>query len=982
MPHGYDPALPEREQFFPGDGEIARRMRAFDWTGTDLGQPESWPQNLRGVVSLCLTSRSPLLLWWGPNFTLLYNDACAPLLGESWHPRCLGAAGRECREELWEAVGPALESVRATGQGARSEPFPFFVARTLSREEVYLRFTYDPVLASDGRTVDGIFSLLTDVTDEIIGARRLETLKKLSAPSNGARDIRAACSAAAQVFAEDPEDIPFAAIYVADERGAAANLEAAVYPVGDHRLPSRVTLAHNGSCWPLASMLANPAPAVLELDSLGLQLSGRRWPDPIRTALLLPVTVARSRLSGILVFGTSPRRPLDPSCRTFFDLMARHVDAALRNALECQDAKLPPPELKEGQGAEEAVGASERRFRALVRDLSAGVYTCDAAGYITYFNEAAAALWGRTPEIGREQWCGSFRIRRPDGSLVALDTCPMALALKGEPVSSGEELILEQPDGTWRNVMVYPEAIRDASGVVSGAVNIVLDITEFKSAQQALQWSEVRFRRYFELGLVGMAMTSPEKGILEVNDELCRILGYERSELQQKTWAELTHPDDLAADVAQFNRAMAGEIDSYTMDKRWIRKDGQVVDSIVSAVCVRHSDGSVDYFICLLRDITRRKRAEQGLQESERRFHLLVESIPHLVWSFRTNGTLAYWNQRFADYTGLSEEELKQGAWNAVHPDDVPRLQQAWRGAWAHDAPFEMEYRLRRRDGSYRRFVGRGEPVPDSYGRMVEWFGTSTDVEDRRQAAEDLCKAHMELADMMRLTSMGELAASIAHEINQPLGAIVNNANVALRLAGTEEAALNEKLRDVLSDIVDDARRASAIIARQRELVQRIAPSREPLPLHDLVREVLALAQPELKERRITVRLEIRGDLPPVLGDHVQLQQVILNLVMNAAEAMSAVPDKRRILTIGGRLWRRNGQLATLITVHDVGCGFGTDDSEQLFKAFYTTKPNGLGMGLRIAHSIVEAHGGHLWAEPNPDAGATFFVALPGSMPG
>src|SRR5579871_2881247 len=166
--HGHGPATWDREKFFPGDSELARRMRAFDWTRTDLGQPESWPQNLRGVVSLCLTSRSPILLWWGLNFTLLYNDACVSILGESMHPRCLGAAGRDCWENLWEVVGPTLECVRATGQGARSEAFSFFVARTLPREEVYLRFTFEPILATDGRTVDGIFSQATDVTDEII----------------------------------------------------------------------------------------------------------------------------------------------------------------------------------------------------------------------------------------------------------------------------------------------------------------------------------------------------------------------------------------------------------------------------------------------------------------------------------------------------------------------------------------------------------------------------------------------------------------------------------------------------------------------------------------------------------------------------------------------------------------------------------------------------------------------------------------------
>src|SRR5579871_6036857 len=139
MIDGHDPAPLEREPFFPGDSELARRMREFDWTRTQLGPLASWPQDLRGLLSLCLKSRSPILLWWGPNFNLLYNDACVPFLGESRHPRWLGAAGRDCWEKLWDVVGPTLESVRATGQGARSEAFPFLVARTLPREEVYLR---------------------------------------------------------------------------------------------------------------------------------------------------------------------------------------------------------------------------------------------------------------------------------------------------------------------------------------------------------------------------------------------------------------------------------------------------------------------------------------------------------------------------------------------------------------------------------------------------------------------------------------------------------------------------------------------------------------------------------------------------------------------------------------------------------------------------------------------------------------------------
>ncbi len=634
-------------------------------------------------------------------------------------------------------------------------------------------------------------------------------------------------------------------------------------------------------------------------------------------------------------------------------------------------------EVMERRRAEEALRSSEARFRSLLQGLPAAVYTCDAAGYITFFNEAAAALWGRRPELKSERWCGSLRMFRPDGSPVALDLCPMALVLRDGGTLSGEELIIERPDGTRRTVMACPEAIRDDSGQVAGAVNMVLDITGYKAAQQALQKSEDRFRQYFELGLIGMAITSPAKRILEVNDELCRILGYERSELLQKTWAELTHPDDLAADVAQFHRVLAGEFDGYTLDKRWIRKDGQVIDSIMAANCLRRADGSVDYFVGLVQDITKRKRAEEKVRESEERFRGLVESIPHHVWSFRKDGTPGYWNQRLADYTGLTAEQLKQGGWGALHPDDVERVREAWRKAWADETPYEMEQRIRGRDGRYRRFVCRADPISDSQGRFVEWFGTSTDVEERRRAQEELHHAQSELFRVTRLTSLGELAAGIAHEVNQPLGAIVNNANVSLQLANGETAAARQELREVLSDIVNDANRASAIIAHMRGLMKQVAPGREPLQLADLVRDVLALAEREIAEHRITVRTEIPNELPPISADLVQMQQVLFNLVMNGIEALSATETSRRVLTIGGQDATLNDRSAVQITVRDLGCGFGTQDPEHLFESFYTTKPHGLGMGLRISRSIVEAHGGKLWARMNEDVGAIFFCLLP-----
>jgi C4-dicarboxylate-specific signal transduction histidine kinase len=227
------------------------------------------------------------------------------------------------------------------------------------------------------------------------------------------------------------------------------------------------------------------------------------------------------------------------------------------------------------------------------------------------------------------------------------------------------------------------------------------------------------------------------------------------------------------------------------------------------------------------------------------------------------------------------------------------------------------------------------------------------------------------------MTTMGELGVSIAHELNQPLGAIANNANVALRLAAAATTTVPAELHEVLADIVTDVSRAGAIVARVRAQMKRIPPSKELLQFEDLVRNVLALAARAIAEHRIAVRIEISNDLPPALVDRVQLQQVLLNLVMDGIEAMGDVETARRVLTIRAHRSASNGSPAVQITVHDLGCGFSAEQAARVFESFYTTKPNGLGMGLSICRSIVEAHGGRLWAQANEDCGATFFFSLP-----
>lgn len=636
-------------------------------------------------------------------------------------------------------------------------------------------------------------------------------------------------------------------------------------------------------------------------------------------------------------------------------------------------------ELIERRLLDQALRQSEIRSRALVQKLPVGVYTCGAAGYLIDFNEAAAVLWGRRPELGHDRFCGSLRTFRPGGALVPRENSPLAHAMGGERNASGEEIIFERPDGARRNAMVYPEAIRDPSGAVIGGVATLIDITELKAVQEALRSSQDRFRRYFDLGLIGMATTSPTKGILEVNDELCRILGYERSELLQKTWAELTHPDDIAADVVQFNRVMAGEIDAYTLDKRWIRKDRRVIESLISATCMRRADGSVEYFVKLLLDISERKLVEEKLKRSEA-YLAEGQRISHTgSWAIRLPSEEVFCSEEVYRIYGLDPNTTLslEACFQLVHPDDCAFVEEAIRRAIREKAGYSIEHRAIRPDGSLRYQEVLGHPVFNKGGEMVEYVGTVADITERRRAEEALKKLQSEVTHAARVTMMGEFAAAIAHEVNQPLGAIANNASVALQLAGTGTPGGVKELQDVLSDVVSDANRASDIIARMRGLMARVAPSHEVLQMGDVIRDALALTDRKLTERRITVRLDIAEHLPDVLGDRIQLQQVILNLVMNAAEAMGEVPDARRVLTIAALTSERNARSMVLVTVHDLGCGFAPDNSDRLFEALYTTKAGGLGMGLRISHSIAEAHGGNLSAKANEDVGTSFFLTLP-----
>jgi PAS domain S-box-containing protein len=366
------------------------------------------------------------------------------------------------------------------------------------------------------------------------------------------------------------------------------------------------------------------------------------------------------------------------------------------------------------------------------------------------------------------------------------------------------------------------------------------------------------------------------------------------------------------------------------------------------------------------------RKSFQEIQGLEDQLRLVIDTIPGLVWSALPDGSAEFLNQRWLEYTGLSlKEGLDWGGKVAIHSEDLARFME-WKAALAEGKPLETEARLRRADGEYRWLLIRAVPLRDEAGKIIKWYGASADIEDRKRAEETLRKAQSDLAHVTRVTTMGEFAASIAHEVNQPLSAIVNNGSACMRWLNDASPNIDEA-REAARRIVRDGNRAGEVLTRIRALLRKTDAGKARLDINQTIREVVTLARNEATGKGVTLRLELVSGLPHVLGDRVQLQQVILNLIMNGIEATSSAPGRPRELLISSSQHELD---KVLVAVRDSGVGLDGQDLEKIFDAFYTTKPQGLGMGLAISRSIVEDHGGHLWAAPNDGPGATFQFTL------
>jgi PAS domain S-box-containing protein len=613
-------------------------------------------------------------------------------------------------------------------------------------------------------------------------------------------------------------------------------------------------------------------------------------------------------------------------------------------------------DITELRRTEDNLSEMKERFRVLAESSLTAIYLIQEDCFL-YVNPAMARMFGYSVEevIGR---LGPRDLVHPEDRPIVAEN--VGRRLRGEIDEIRYEFRGLRKDGSVFPVEVHGRRIKHGGKI--GVMGTLIDNTERKRAEDELRASEARFRTFVDHATDAFMLHDEDGTIIDVNRQACESLGYSRDELIELTPLDLD-PDVTAALLQRYReRLKAGE--TLTFESRHRRKDGTVFP--VEVRVREFQQGGQRLMISLTRDITERKRAEYLTGQV---FHSSPDGISIVGRDYRYQRVNPVhernWGMPAEEIVGKHVADLL-GA-QAFEQTIKPNLDRCFAGE-------DVSYSEWFSHSLGRHYLAASySPLRPNPERVDAALVITRDLTDLMLASEALREVQMELAHANRVATMGQLTASIAHEVNQPIAAAVTNAQAASRWLGADPPNLDEAC-EALARIVTDGRRAGDVIDRIRAMTKKTPARKERFDLNEAIRDVLALTRSEVLRQSTSVQTQLAADLPSVKGDHVQLQQVILNLIMNAIEAMSGLAEGPRELRISTG---RDAAGSVLVTVHDTGLGLDPQNVERVFEAFYTTKPGGMGMGLAICRSIIEAHGGQLWASANEPQGAVFQFTVP-----
>ena len=704
----------------------------------------------------------------------------------------------------------------------------------------------------------------------------------------------------------------------------------------------------------------------------------RRYPYlmPVNPAaeecLLVPFYVDGKAVGTIWAIMHSDRRKFDAEDDRVMASLGKFASSAYRGLAQIEDLKIQVAEREKAEAeVRQLASGLEAKIRRLVEANVVGIVMWNLEGAITGANEAFLRMVQYDREdlaSGRVRWTDLTPAEwRGDDERAVAD-------LRATGIFQSLEKEYFRKDGS-RVPVLLGGALFEGSG--NEGVAFVLDLTEQKRQESARLYSEERYRVVVETASDAVVSIDDKGSIVFANPATATIFGYDPAELAGKPLTLLMpeymrelHQTGFKRYLATGQRHMNWQGTELTA----LRKNGEEFPVEVSFGEITR-DGHKT-FTGFVRDISKRKQAEQALRRSEA---FLAEG-QHLgqigSYSWRVATDEITWS---AELYRIYELEIgvpvtPELIRSRVHPEDVTLIEKMKMVEQAREGgpDFEWQYRLLMPDHSIKYMHAVAHSTRDQDGQL-EYIASVQDVTARRLAEEARDKARSELTHVARVMSLGTLTASIAHEVNQPLSGIVTNASTCLRMLAADPPNV-DGARETARRTIRDGNRASDVVARLRALFSKKEVTTESVDLNEATREVIALLLSELQRNRVILWPELADDLPPVTGDRVQLQQVILNLIRNGSDAMSSVEDRPRQLLI--RTERDEGDRVRL-TVQDAGTGFDPQAVDRLFEGFYTTKNDGMGIGLSVSRSIIESHHGRLWATLNNGPGAAFTFSIP-----
>ncbi len=834
----------------------------------------------------------------------------------------------------------------------------------------------------------------------------------------------------------------------------------------------------------------------------------RNWPSHARLSIEgADFALASARLGmdaevGIVVVGSERTDFPQQTEKLVLDVAANQAAMGLQQEQKLLEQQRVSRELDERvaqrtselAAANERLKNSERESKLIIDSIPGLIALMSPAGGIDLANNQVFEYFGQTLEQLR-QWGTNDTIHPED--------LPHVVEVFSRSIATGSpyEILqrFKRRDGVYRWFQNSGYPLCDSSGSIVRWYVLLTDIDDRKRAEDAVRASERDLKFIIDTIPAFVWCMLPDGANEFISKSWHEYTGVTPEEARGWGWQTAFHPDDLSRLITKWAEVLlAGESDE--LEARIRRRDGVYRWFLIRAEPFRDDLGELVRWYGTSTDIEDRKRAEEALKSRGQNLKLIIDTIPTLSWSTEADGFVDFLSRPWLDFTGLSAEEAHGFGWAVViHPDDAPGLLQYWQAALNAGTQVDVEARMRRVDGVYRWFLFRANPLLDETGKIVKWYGTNTDIEDRKKAGEELrrkeefltkahfltlsgcfswCvdttevtfsegarriygfeldrsvtleqiaayvhpddrpifaekiesarssggdqeygfrlqmpdgsikylrassqetrdakgqreyvgaiqdvtarylaeqaldKARSEFAHVARVTSLSTLTASIAHEINQPLSGIITNAGTCLRMLNSDPPNV-EGARETVRRTIRDSNRASDVISRLRALFSKGEFTIELLDLNEATKEVIALSLNDLHRSQVIVQTELADGLQRVTGDRIQLQQVILNLLRNASDAMAQIHDRPRRLLITTKCTEKG---FVGLSVRDSGVGFEVQSVEKLFDSFYTTKSDGMGIGLSVSRSIIERHRGRLWAEANDGPGATFSFAIP-----